>query len=130
RGRARGRRKGPPGAARDWTAFSRFLSLLRLVTRAAAASCPRGGGPAQGCDAAAGQKAVDDILNGRNPDANALMLEIFADVPPPEREKMLSIGRSLAAMSTKEIAVDARAVNEARAVRARQDLARMGRTYS
>jgi len=121
--------QGSPPAATDWTAFSRFLSLLQLVTQAATASCPRGGGPAQGCDAAAGQKAVDDILNGRNPDANALMLEIFADVPPPEREKMLSIGRSLAAMSTKEIAADARVGGEARAIRARQDLARMGLTY-
>ena len=119
--------QGSPPAT-DWTTFGRFLSLLQLVTQAAAASCPRGG-PAQGCDPLAGQKAVDDILNGRNPEANVLMLEIFADVPQGEREKMLSIGRSLAAMSTKEIAADARVGGEARAIRARQDLARMGLTY-
>jgi len=118
--------QGSPPAT-DWTAFGRFLSLLQLVT-SAAASCPRGG-PVQGCDAAAGQKAIDDILNGRNPDANALLLEIFADVPQPEREKMLSIGRSLAAMSTKQIDSEAQVGAEARAIRARQDLARMGLTY-
>src|SRR5215475_11690970 len=104
--------QGSPPAT-DWTTFGRFLSLLQLVTQAAAASCPRGG-PAQACDPVPGQKAVDEILNGRNPEANALMLEIFADVPQAEREKMLSIGRSLAAMSTKQIGSEAQVGAEAR----------------
>ncbi|HKC44746.1 MAG TPA: hypothetical protein VKC64_13035 [Burkholderiales bacterium] len=121
--------QGSPPGATDWATFGRFLSLLQIVTQAAAASCPRDGGPSQGCDPAAGQKAIDDILNGRNADANAVMLEIFADVPQPEREKMLSIGRSLAAMSTKQIGSEAQVGAEARAIRARQDLARMGLTY-
>ena len=121
--------QGSPPAATDWTAFGRFLSLLQVVTQAAVASCPPGGGPAQACDPGAGQKAIDDILNGRNGEANALMLEIFADVPQPEREKMLSIGRSLAAMSTKQIASEAHVGAEARALRARQSLAGMGLTY-
>lgn len=121
--------QGLPPTATDWATFGRFLSLLQVVTQAAAASCPQGGGPARGCDPAAGQRAIDDMLNGRNPEANALMLEIFADVPQPEREKMLSIGRSLAAMSTKQIASEAQVGAETRAIRARQDLAAMGLTY-
>ncbi len=119
----------PPAAATDWATVGRFLSLLQLVVNAAAASCPDGGGRTPGCSPDAGRQAVDDILNGRNAEANALALELFADVPGPEREKLAGIGRSFAAMSRKAIAEDPQAAADARAIRARQDLAGMGLAY-
>lgn len=118
----------PPAATTDWATVGRFLSLLQLVVNAAAASCPQGGG-AQGCGPEAGRQAIDDILNGRNAEANALALELFAEVPGPEREKLLGIGRSFAALSRKQIAADAQSDAEARAIRARKDLAGMGLIY-
>jgi hypothetical protein len=119
----------PPAAAADWATVGRFLSLLQLVVNAAAASCPDGGGGTQGCSPDAGRQAIDDILNGRNAEANALALELFAEVPGPEREKLVGIGRSFAAMSRKTIAEDAQAGADARAIRARKDLAGMGLAY-
>ena len=76
-----------PSPATDWATFGRFLSLMQVFMQAA---CPPGGAASQGCDPNAAQKAFDDIASGRNPEANALMLEIFAGVPAPEREKMLA----------------------------------------
>ncbi len=119
----------PPAAASDWATVGRFLSLLQLVVNATAGSCPQGGGGAQGCNPDGGRQAIDDILNGRNAEANALALELFADVPAPEREKLAGIGRSFAAMSRKTVAEDVQAAGDARAIRARQDLAGMGITY-
>lgn len=128
-GMAHAQGASPPAGATDWATVGRFLSLLQLVVSAAAASCPDGGGGAQGCSPDGGRQAIDDILNGRNAEANALALELFAEVPGPEREKLLGIGRSFAAMSRKGIAEDAQAAAEARAIRARKDLAAMGLTY-
>jgi len=119
----------PPGAT-DWATVGRFLSLIQLFMQTAAAGCPQSG-PAQGCDPNAAQKAFDDVVGGRNPEANALMLEIFAGVPQAEREKMLSIGRSMAALSRKDIAAQAQApsAGDAYAIQARKDLAGMGLVY-
>jgi hypothetical protein len=117
----------PPAPTTDWATVGRFLSLLQLVVNAAA-TCPHGGGT-EACGPDAGRQAIDDILQGRNPEANALALELFADVPGPEREKLLGIGRSFAALSRKDIAAEARTAAEAGAIRARQDLAGMGLVY-
>ena len=112
----------------DWATFGRFLSLLQVVAQAAAASCPPGAA-AQGCDPNAAQQVIDNILDGKNSDANHLMLEILADVPPPEREKLLSLGRSMAVMARKQTAAQADLANDAQAIRARKDLAGMGLAY-
>ena len=120
---------GPPAAVTDWATLGRFLSLLQLVVNATAGSCLQGGEGAQGCNPDGGRQAIDDILNGRNAEANALALELFADVPGREREKLARIGRSFAAMSSKQIAEEAQAAAEARAIRARKDLAGMGLAY-
>jgi hypothetical protein len=126
-GAAHAQGSNPPGAATDWATVGRLLSLVQVVVDAAAASCPQGNRD-PGC-VDAGRQAVDDILNGRNADANALALELFAEVPSPEREKLIGIGRSFAALSRKTIAADEAAAAETRAIRARKDLAGMGLVY-
>ena len=73
----------------DWATFGKLLSVVHVLMQASEKS---------GGDPKAVQQAMDDILSGRNADANALALEIFGDVPAQEREKMLSIGRSMASM--------------------------------
>jgi hypothetical protein len=115
-----------PAPATDWATFSRFLSLVHVFVQAA---CPPGGPASQGCDPDAAQKAFDDIANGRNPEANALMLDIFAGVPAAEREKMLAIGRTMAAMNRKQMAAEAQAQGDSAAIRARKDLTEIGLTY-
>jgi hypothetical protein len=105
-------------AADDWSTFSRFLSILQVVMQAAAKD-----------DQKETQKAVEDILAGRNAEANELAKELFSDVPEAEREKMLSFGRSLLALQQRQ-AVEARRFGEdASAIRARKDLTDMGLTY-
>jgi len=104
--------------AADWATFGRFLSILQVVMQSAATD-----------DGARTQQAVEDILAGRNPEANALAKELFAEVPEPEREKMVSIGRSLLVLGRQQAALDARAAGEAAAIHARQDLAGMGLVY-
>jgi hypothetical protein len=110
----------------DWATFSRMLSLVQVVVQTAEAACRESAGT---CDPAATQKAFDDLLHGKNPDANLLMLEIFADMPPAEREKLLSLGRSMAAMAKKQVAVQSPVLSDTPAIRARKDLAGMGLTY-
>jgi len=123
-GAANAQGTGAPSAA-DWATFGRFLSLIQIFVQTA---CPPGSA-AQNCDPNAAQKAFDDIANGRNPEANALMLDIFAGVPAPEREKMLAIGRTMAAMSRKQVAAEAPLRGESGAIQARKDLTAIGLSY-
>jgi hypothetical protein len=123
-GAAHAQSTGPASTA-DWAAIGRFLSLIQIFMQTA---CPPGTA-AQSCDPNAAQKAVDDIANGRNPEANALMLDIFAGVPAAEREKMLAIGRTMAAMNRKQMAAETQLQGESAAIQARKDLAAMGLSY-
>ena len=104
--------------ADDWATFGRFLSVLQVVVQTAARD-----------DGGQAQQAIDEILAGRNAQANALAREILVDVPDAEREKMIAIGRSLAELGQKQAALDARAAAETRAIQARKDLAGMGLVY-
>ncbi len=115
-----------PAPAADWATIGRFLSLVQVVVQAA---CPPGAASSQGCDPNAAQRTVDDVLSGRNADANALLLEIFAEVPAAEREKMLAIGRTMAAMNRKQMAATVQGQGEPAAVQARKDLTAIGLTY-
>ena len=108
----------PP--ADDWATFSKLLSVIQVLMSVSAASQD---------DPKGASRALDDLMNGRNAEANALMGEVFADVPPQERDRMLSIGRSMLAMGQKQVAVEARAAGEAAAIQARKDLTAMGLTY-
>jgi hypothetical protein len=104
--------------ASDWVTFGRFLSILQVVMQTAAKD-----------DGKQTQQAVDDILAGRNAEANALAKEMFAEVPAAEREKMVSIGRSLLELGQKQAVIDAHAAAETAAISARKDLAGMGLVY-
>ena len=104
----------------DWATFGKLLSVVHVLMQAS----ERADG-----DPKAMQKAMDDILSGRNAEANALALEIFGEMPAPEREKMLSIGRSMAAMSQRQEVVAARTAGTAAALQARKDLTAMGLVY-
>ena len=104
----------------DWATFGKLLSVVHVLMQASEQS---------GGDPKAMQKAMDEILSGRNADANALALEIFGEVPAQEREKMLSIGRSMAAMSQRQVVADARTAGDAVALQARKDLTAMGMVY-
>jgi hypothetical protein len=115
---------GPTAA--DWATIGRFLSLVQMFMQAA---CPPASTTSQPCDPNAAQKAFDDIASGRNPDANALMLDIFAGVPAAERDKMLAIGRTMVAMNRKTMAADAQGQGERAAIQARRDLTSIGLSY-
>jgi hypothetical protein len=104
----------------DWATFGKLLSVVNVLMQASEKS---------GGDPKAVQQAMDEILSGRNADANALAQEIFGEVPAPEREKMLSIGRSMAAMSQRQGVADARTSGDAAALQARKDLTAMGMVY-
>lgn len=105
-------------ATTDWVTLGRVLAVVQSVMQAAASDDPL-----------AGQRAVEDLMSGRNPEANALLLDIMGEVPASERERMLSIGRSIASMNRKQIAAQGRDDAEAAAIRARKDLTGMGLAY-
>ena len=104
----------------DWATFGKLLSVVHVLMQASEKS---------GGDPKAVQQAMDDILSGRNADANALALEIFGEVPAQEREKMLSIGRSMAAMSQRQAVTEARTSGDVGAIQARKDLTAIGLVY-
>ena len=104
----------------DWATFGKFLSVVHALLQASEKS---------GGDPKAVQQAMDDILAGRNADANELALQIFGEVPAAEREKMLSIGRSMVAMNQREMAAGARASGDLAALKARKDLTEIGLVY-
>jgi hypothetical protein len=116
-GAAHAQSKAP---ADDWAAFSKLLSVIQVMMSVSAASQD---------DPRAAQRALDDLMNGRNAEANALMGEVFADVPPTERDRMLSIARSMIAMGQRQAAAESRAAGESAAIQARKDLTAMGLTY-
>jgi hypothetical protein len=104
----------------DWVAFGKLLSVIQVLMSVSSASQD---------DPKAAQRALDDLMNGRNAEANAVVGEIFADVPATERDRMLSIGRSMIAMGQKQVAAETRAAGEGAAIQARKDLTAIGLTY-
>ena len=116
-GTAHAQAKAP---ADDWTTFSKLLAVIQVLMSASAASQD---------DPKAASRAFDDLVSGRNPEANALMGEVFADVPPQERDRLLSIARSMLAMGEKQAAAEARTAGESAAIQARKDLTAMGLIY-
>ncbi len=106
-------------------AFGHALTLVQMFVRAAA----------QSDDPRAGLKALDDVLSGRNTEANrafaGLFEEMTADMPVGSRDKVASIGRDLAGLTRKEIAKAPAepAVSSERSLQARKDLNAMGLRY-
>jgi hypothetical protein len=119
---------GPLHAAED-EAFGHALTIVQMFVRAAAA---------QTSDPMAGLRVLDEVLSGRNTEANrafaGLLEEATAGMPLEHRDKVAAIGRDIAAFVRKESAVTALGApaaqaDPARALQARKDLTAMGLRY-
>jgi hypothetical protein len=108
------------GGQDDWASLGKLLSVIQVLMSVSSASQD---------DPKAAQRTLDDLMSGRNAEANALAAEIFADVPPAERERLLGIARSMVAMGQKQVVTEARTAGEAAAIQARKDLTAIGLTY-
>ncbi len=113
----------PPPPPED-QAFTHALTLVQTFVHAAT----------QSDDPQASLKAIDDVLAGRNPEANralsGLLDEATADMSAQNKEQIASIGRDLAAAARREGArVPSTAPSADRALQARKDLASMGLRY-
>ena len=113
----------PVFAAED-EAFGHALTLVQMFVRVAA----------QSDDPKASLKALDDVLAGRNTEANrafaGLLEEATADMPGENRDKVASIARDLASTARKEIAKPPlESIGPERSLQARKDLTAMGLRY-
>ena len=114
-----------PAHAVEDEAFGHALTLVQMFVRAAA----------QSDDPKAGLKAIDEVLAGRNTEANRAFAGLFeeatADMPAAHKDKVAAISRDLAALARKEAgrapALDP--VSTERALQARKDLTAMGLSY-
>lgn len=122
----------PAGAATsnddNWPALDHALTLVHLFVNIAA----------QSDEPLAGLRAVDDILAGRNNEANRAIAGLFneatADMPSQQRSKVAEIGRDLVALARKDLwrtpgqPLSAPLSADA-ALQARKDLNAMGLSY-
>jgi hypothetical protein len=107
-----------------WQAFGHALTLVQTLVGIAARSD----------DPQASLKGIDDVLAGRNDDANRAISGLFndatADMPSEYRDKVAAIGRDLTSAARRGLAnAPAESVSPDRAVQARKDLTAMGLTY-
>jgi hypothetical protein len=113
-----------PSQASEDQAFGHALTLVQMFVRAAT----------QSSDPKAGLKALDDVLAGRNTEANrafaGLLEEATADMSPEHKAKVASIGQDLAGMARKEVGrAPLQSVPAERSLQARKDLTAMGLRY-
>jgi hypothetical protein len=109
--------------------FSRFLALVQGVMQAAASAPP-------GQEERAADRAIREMLGGKNPEANALARDVFMSLPPEDQVRLFSISRSASellergsANAQRDEAVAQTAATERAAIEARKDLASMGFSY-
>jgi hypothetical protein len=113
-----------PAPASEDAAFGHALTLVQMFVRAAV----------QSDDPKAGLGAIDDVLAGRNTEANrafaGLLEEATAGMPAEHRDKVASIGRDLASAARKEAGKSPpESVSTDRSLQARKDLNAMGLSY-
>jgi hypothetical protein len=116
-----------PAPAEDegWQAFGHALTLVQTLVGIAARSE----------DPQANLKGIDDVLAGRNPEANTaiagLLQDATSDMPPQYRDKVASLGRDLTSLARRGLADAAAAppIGADRALQARKDLTAMGLSY-
>jgi hypothetical protein len=124
---------GAPARAADsgnGLPLSGMWALMQEVMDAAAAAPP-------GAEQRAMDKAMRDILSGRNARANALAREIAPQLSPEDRERLAGIGRSAAMLSDRAALAAPLAASpgaapldsERQAIDARKDLAAIGLVY-
>ena len=111
----------PPPAAQDddsWKAFGHALALAHIFVRTAQSDDP--------------DKAFDEVLAGRNTEANSaaagLLHEATPDMPVEYRSRVASIGMDIASLARKQIGKPVVPSPE-RALQARKDLTAMGLKY-
>jgi hypothetical protein len=118
----------PAAAADDEApAFGHMLSLMQVFVRLAA----------QSNDPVAGMKAMDDVLAGRNMDANlaaaGLFSEMTAGMPAEHRAKVASIAGEVLGIARRDLGQQGRAPRQAvstdASLQARKDLTAMGLRY-
>ncbi|MBV8030418.1 MAG: hypothetical protein JO035_02810 [Betaproteobacteria bacterium] len=115
-----------PALGSEDDAFTHALTLVQIFVHAAA----------QSSDPQANLRFLDDVLAGRNSEANramtGLLEEATADLSPEHRDKFASIARDLAALARRDAllrpSVPDAASAEA-ALQARKDLNAMGLRY-
>jgi len=112
-----------PAHASEDEAFGHALTLVQTFVRIAA----------QSGDPTASAKGVDDVLAGRNTEANrafaGLLEEMTAGMPAEHRGKVTLIGQDLVAMARKEAGKTPLASVADSALQARKDLTAMGLRY-
>jgi hypothetical protein len=124
---------GAPARAADagnGLPLSSVLALMQEVMETAAAAPP-------GAEQRAMDKAVRDILTGRNARANALAREIAPQLSLEDRERLAAIGRSAATLSDRAALAAPQAASpgaapldsDRQAIEARKDLAAIGLVY-
>jgi hypothetical protein len=103
-----------------WLSFGHALSLVQVFVRLA-------GNPEQA------QKGFDDVLAGRNPEANRALAGLFeemtADMPAEYKGQVASIGRDLASLARRQAASAGRSALPQDPLQARKDLTAMGLRY-
>jgi hypothetical protein len=113
----------PPAAQDEWNAFGHALTLAQILMRTAQSDDP--------------DKAIDDVLAGRSPEANhavaGLLADATADMPTEYRSRVASIGQDIASLARKQIGKPVAApvgpASADRALQARKDLTAMGLKY-
>jgi hypothetical protein len=114
-----------PAYASEDEAFGHALTLVQTFVRIAA----------QSADPLASARSIDDVLAGRNTEANrafaGLLEEMTAGMPAEHRDKIGSIGQDLVAMARKEVGKASLAppAGSDGALQARKDLNAMGLRY-
>ena len=108
-------------AADDDPAFGHMLSLVQVMVRLAG----------QSNDPVAGLKAMDDVLAGRNLDANraaaGLFNEMTAGMPTEHRDKIASIAGDVLGLARRDLGKAPASTDGA--LQARKDLTSMGLRY-
>ena len=107
-----------------WPALGHALTLVQMFVHIAA----------QSADPANGLRAVDDILAGRNNEANRAIAGLFdeatTDMPAEHRGKVAAIGRDLVALARKDLwRTPSQPLSADGALQARKDLNAMGLSY-
>jgi len=109
-------------AADDDPAFGHMLSLVQVFVRLAG----------QSDDPVAGLKAMDEVLAGRNLEANqaaaGLFNEMTAGMPAEHRDKMASIAGDVLGLARRDLG-KAPTVSADASLQARKDLTSMGLRY-
>jgi len=114
----------PVAAADAAPAFGHALTLMQVFVRLAA----------QTDDPVAGLKAMDDVLGGRNAEANqaafGLFNEMTAGMPAEHRAKVASIAGDVLGMARRDLGKAPRqGVSTETSLQARKDLTAMGLRY-